>query len=79
MNMFERLLSVFSGRRKALLGAMGQPNDLASYLYLIRAQAFQRITGKSLTHTRMPTSDAQNANDLKSNLGPSRRLLRREL
>lgn len=79
MNILERLLSVFGGRRRALLGAMGQPSDLASYLYLIRAQAYQRITGKSLTRIRMPAPNAQDANDLKGNLEPSRRLLRRKL
>ncbi len=79
MNLLERLLSVFDGRRRALLGAMGQPSNLASYLYLVRAQAFQRITGKSLTRTIMPAQNAQDAKDLKSNLEPSRRLLRRKL
>ena len=80
MNILERLLSVFDGRRRTLLGAVGHPNDIMSYLYVVRAQTYQRITGKSLTHVqKLPSNDSTTTSDLKKPISPSRRFLRRGL
>ncbi len=79
MKILERLLTLFDGRRRTLLGAVDQPADLASYLYMIRADTYQRLTGKTLTPVKLPSSKGAQADDLKGNLSPSRRLLRRNL
>lgn len=79
MKILERLLSLFDVRRRSLLGAVGQPPDITSYLYSIRADAYQRLTGKSLTPIKLPSSKNTQSDDLKENLSPSRRLLGRNL
>ena len=76
MKLLERLLTIFDSRRRTMLGAVGQPNDLMGYLYAVRAQTYQKLTGKSLTQVRMPSSDSTSG--VKSNLSPSRRLSRRD-
>ncbi|MHA1576072.1 MAG: hypothetical protein ACTSU3_01805 [Candidatus Thorarchaeota archaeon] len=77
MKLIERLVDVFAGRRRMLLGATVQPNDLVVQIYAIRAAAFLKITGRKLTsvdiHSLKKNSDSL---DLTKDLSPSRRLLR---
>lgn len=79
MKILERLLSLFDVRRRTLIGAVGQPPDLTSYLYTIRADAYQRLTGKALTPIRLPSNRTEDVKDLKDNISPSQRLLGRNL
>ncbi len=77
MKFLDRLLTIFDSRRRTMLGAVGQPNDLKGYLYAVRAQTYQKITGKSLPTVQLPSSGP--SSDLKGNLSPSRRLSRRDM
>ncbi len=79
MKILERLLSVFSHRQRNLLGAVDQPVDIVTYLHRIRADTYQRITGKPLIQTELPTKQDDIKDDLRENLSPSRRLLGRRL
>ncbi|TFF83964.1 hypothetical protein EU524_01660 [Candidatus Thorarchaeota archaeon] len=78
MNILERFLNLFNRNRQAMLGAMSQPVNLMDYVNLVRGQAYQKITGKRLQVSipKLPTEDAE---DLKHNLSPSRRLARKDL
>ncbi|MDF1538847.1 MAG: hypothetical protein P1Q69_08090 [Candidatus Thorarchaeota archaeon] len=80
MNLFERILDRMTGRRRALLGAVGQADNPMALLYAVRASAFLKITGKPLTIVDgLPTKSEKTASDLSRNLSPSRRLLRKGL
>ncbi|MHA2187976.1 MAG: hypothetical protein ACW99V_07025 [Candidatus Thorarchaeota archaeon] len=81
MKIVDRLIDIFGRRRRVLLGATVQPIDLNAQIYAVRAQAYQKITGKRL---QVPVSLSQlnkktGAEDISSSLSPSRRLLRRGL
>lgn len=77
MKILDKLLDVFGKRRALLLGAATQPNDLMAYIYAVRASAYYRITGKTLPSVTLQTPE--NAEDVRKNLSPSRRLARHDL
>ena len=78
MNLLDRLLNLIGGRRKTLLGAVGQPNPM-NYLYAVRARAFLKITGRPLTaFDGLSINRSQSsASNISKDLSPSRRLLRK--
>jgi hypothetical protein len=78
MNLLERLLNLFSGRRNTLLGAISQPNPM-EYLYAVRARTFLKLTGRPLTTVDSFTKSKSetSTSDITKNLSPSRRLLRK--
>ncbi len=78
MKLIERLLNILNPGRQAVTGALAQPNELKAQITLIRAKAFQRITGRRLiTLESGSITESSDISDLKKNLSPSRRLLRR--
>ena len=77
MKIVEKLLDVFGRRRRMLLGAISQPNDLMALVHAVRANAYFKITGKKLPVQELPTGS--NIDDMTSDLSPSRRLARRNL
>ena len=78
MNLLDRLLNLIGGRRRALLGAMSQPNPM-DYLYEVRARAFLKITGRPLrTADSLSIGKSKTSvSDVSKDLSPSRRLLRK--
>ena len=78
MNLVERMLDRVTGRRRALLGAVGQADNPLALLYAVRASAFLRITGKPLVTVGSLQLAKTDPTKL-SNLSPSRRLLRRNI
>ncbi|MHA1903464.1 MAG: hypothetical protein ACXADL_00375 [Candidatus Thorarchaeota archaeon] len=81
MKIVDRLIDIFGRRRRLLLGAAVQPIDLNAQIYAVRAQAYQKITGKRL---KVPASLSQlnrksGVENISSSLSPSRRLLGRGL
>ncbi len=78
MNLLERMLDRMTGRRRALLGAIGQADNPMALLYAVRASAFLKITGKPLvTMGSLPAVKTDSTNI--GSLSPSRRLLRKGL
>ncbi|MFW9954010.1 MAG: hypothetical protein ACFFD3_05585 [Candidatus Thorarchaeota archaeon] len=81
MKIFNRLLDLFGARRRTLLGAVDQPDNLMTYLYAVRARAFLKLTGKALSpkDSLLLKDTGKELSDSTRDLSPSRRLLRREL
>ena len=78
MKIIDRLLDILNPNRNALGTAVSQSNDVKTQIDLIRIRAFQRITGRRLTTLEAGSlGDSNELSDMKKNLSPSRRLLRR--
>ncbi|MHA2377862.1 MAG: hypothetical protein ACXADS_01145 [Candidatus Thorarchaeota archaeon] len=79
MKIIDRILSVFSRRRRLLLGAVQQPDDLSSYVRQIRARMYLRLTGKYLTQPSSQLTDSERASsDLSDRVSRVRRIARRD-
>jgi hypothetical protein len=73
----QRFIGVFSKRRQILTEASMQPNEMMTYVNVIRARAFLKITGKSLS---LPAIKVEGqTNRLSDELSPLRRIARRGL
>lgn len=75
MKLLDRFLEIFGWRRKAFLGAVDHPNDLMAYIHAIRARAFLKITGKSLTSPKLTSNPTPE--NMTDQISPLRRLSRR--
>jgi hypothetical protein len=78
MRLIDRLLDAFTGRGRLRLQAAEHPNDLMATVNAIRALAYLKITGKTLTTVSPKLTKAPALDDSLSNLSPVRRLARRE-
>ena len=78
MRLLDRILDAFTGRGRLRLQAAENPNDLMATVNAIRAMAYQRITGKTLTTVSTRLTKTPSLDDSVSDLSPVRRLARRE-
>ncbi|MHA2602281.1 MAG: hypothetical protein AM324_009150 [Candidatus Thorarchaeota archaeon SMTZ1-83] len=78
MKILDRFLSVFSKRRRLLLGAVQQPDDLSSVMRHIRARMYLRITGKNLSQPSSQMTDYERSpSDISERVSRVRRITRR--
>ncbi|MFX0044768.1 MAG: hypothetical protein ACFE8Z_02880 [Candidatus Hermodarchaeota archaeon] len=78
MKIVDRILGIFSKRRRLLLGAVQQPDDLSSYILQIRARVYFRLTGKYLTQPSSQLTDSEgSSSDISDRVSRVRRIARR--
>ncbi|MFW9799240.1 MAG: hypothetical protein ACFFD9_02300 [Candidatus Thorarchaeota archaeon] len=79
MKLLDRLLSVFSRQRRLALGAIGQPDDLASAVRRIRAHMYLRITGKSYYEPSVEATKSKSSpRDMSERVSRESRITRRD-
>ncbi|TXT57775.1 MAG: hypothetical protein BAJATHORv1_10482 [Candidatus Thorarchaeota archaeon] len=76
MDLIEKLLNLFNRRGKLFSGTINQPNDLMKSIQVVRAYAFQKITGKRLV---IPTLESNHSKSIAESLSPMKRLARRDI
>ncbi len=78
MRIVDRILSVLNKRRRLLLGAVQQPDDLSSFMLEIRARTYLRLTGKHLIQPGSQLTDTEKpSSDISDRVSRVRRITRR--
>ncbi len=75
MSLLDRLLSLFGRGPGEVLGAVSQPADLLDFVYRVRNQTYQRITGKSIPPFYVP--GLKQKQETGTSLSHLRRVIRR--